>query len=192
MANDPFAAEPDEAQAETNPEPAADVFGEPPEDAPKKAAPKKAPARKASTKKLADDEDDPEFWPFTLSLKGHPGFDAPLLVIRGKSVSDLADQFEGEDGAEVRRLMDKASRAAKYFSELFPEDRYQTKGNNFGGGGSGNRAAKTDDRKKPPRGVETPECRHGQMIYKSGVSKRGNAYELFECPDGKCKSEWLN
>lgn len=40
----------------------------------------------------------------------------------------------------------------------------------------------------------TPECKHGEMVYKAGTSKAGKDYAGFFCPDNDkyCKPVWDN
>lgn len=43
-------------------------------------------------------------------------------------------------------------------------------------------------------GGEKRFCKHGEMVFKSGVSKAGNAYKLFSCTaprEQQCKAEYL-
>jgi hypothetical protein len=42
----------------------------------------------------------------------------------------------------------------------------------------------------PPAGAEF--CQHGQMVFKSGISAKGNAFALHECPakDPNCQTKW--
>lgn len=197
--NDPFATDADEAQTEAPVDtPADSPFDEPPADAPKKAAAKKAAPKKAAAKKAADDdEEDADFHPYTLSLKGHSGFDAPLLVMRGKSITHLADQFENTDGAELARLMRNASRAAKYFTEQFPDQGAQKGGGgNRGGGnsGGGQRSGQPQASQEAPNG-EKRFCAHGEMRFKSDVSKAGKPYKGFFCTSrdrsDQCDAQFL-
>jgi hypothetical protein len=33
-------------------------------------------------------------------------------------------------------------------------------------------------------------CTHGEMVHKAGVSQKGNNFELWECPQGVCDTQW--
>lgn len=52
----------------------------------------------------------------------------------------------------------------------------------------------------PQQAQEAPNgekrfCSHGEMVFKSGVSKAGNSYKLFSCTaprDQQCKAQYLN
>lgn len=47
----------------------------------------------------------------------------------------------------------------------------------------------------PPQDPSAPPpefCQHGQMVFKSGTSSKGNSYALHECPnkDPNCQTKW--
>jgi hypothetical protein len=45
-----------------------------------------------------------------------------------------------------------------------------------------------------PGGVKK-YCNHGEMVFKSGISQKGKAYQLFSCTaprDQQCKAQYLN
>ncbi|WP_280350424.1 hypothetical protein [Nocardia abscessus] len=194
--NDPFASAPDEAQTETiTPEPDDSTFDEPPAEAPRKTAAKKAAPKKAVAKKAADeDEDAGDFHPFTLSLKAHGGFDAPLLVLRGKTIPELADLLEGEGAVELGRLMQNASRASGYFAKQFP-DKQGGPAPKANGGGDNSGGAQEKPAYQQAPGGEKRYCAHGEMAFKSDVSKAGKPYKGFFCPstdrNDQCKAQFL-
>jgi hypothetical protein len=41
-----------------------------------------------------------------------------------------------------------------------------------------------------PFGVDPEFCSHGTMKFRSGTSKAGKPYEIFDCPVGECESKW--
>lgn len=187
--NDPFATPADEAQTEVAPEPQ-DTFDAPPADAPE---PKKAPAKKAApkraTKKLAEDEDeDAGDYPHSVTLKAGTGFDSPWIVLRGKTVEDLAEQFDGQPGSVLAKLMTRVAKAGEYFATQFSGQPAQPRGN---GGGQRGGGAPQGAQEAP--GGEKKFCKHGEMEFKSGVSKAGKAYQLFSCTaprDEQCPAQY--
>ena len=88
------------------------------------------------------------------------------------------------DAAVYKRILDKSWAAAEYDAR---------------------RAGVVTQQATPPAGAapqasqEAPGgekrfCKHGEMVFKSGVSKAGNAYKLFSCTaprDQQCKAEYL-
>lgn len=176
---DPFARrQNDEAQAEGQDEEVAQA----PEPAAKKAAPRKAAPKKAAVKTASDDdEDETEFHPFTLSLKAHGGFDAPMLVLRAKSLGEMADLLEGDNADELIRLMDNTAKAAKYFSGQFPEAGPKGGGGPRGGGNGGGQ--------RRPYGAGDPPADYPPLpagwTYRTGVGKNGKPWHAYESPDGK-------
>jgi hypothetical protein len=203
MSDDPFKTAADEAQAEAVPTaeaPAESVFDTPPAD-----APKKAPAKKAAPKKAAvtDEDDEDDYHPFTVSMKPHAGHNAPLFVFRGKSVTGLADLFSPDHGADMVRLFESSARAAVKLTEVYEKaghtaaaapSAYGNKSSGGSGGGSSAASKPPQEATEPPNG-EYKYCKHGQMKFKSFVSKAGKFTQLFECTeedeDSKCKTEFL-
>lgn len=196
---DPFATAADEAQAEPQPEvaPTESVFDEPPAE-----APKKAPAKKAAPKKaVVEDDEDGDFHPFTVSMKPHAGHNSPLFVFRGKSLGDLADQFEGAKASDMIRLFENSVKAANKLTKVYVDAGHvaEKQPSNYGGGGAKS-AGGADPTKPPAEAVEPPNgeykyCKHGQMRFKSFVSKAGKFTQLFECTSedesNKCNTEFL-
>lgn len=41
-----------------------------------------------------------------------------------------------------------------------------------------------------PPGVEPQFCTHGEMKFETGVSKAGNNYSIFKCPQNQCDAKW--
>jgi hypothetical protein len=163
---DPFASAPaDEAQAPSAPEPA------------KKAAPKKSITVDVKPNILPVGEGK-----VVVTLKGGSGFDAPWIVIHAASVEDAEAQLD----ANLAKLMEKAQKAASHFTGL----------------GVFNGGPPTRQERQPapaeaqgaPSG-ETRVCRHGDMRFKSGISKAGKPYQAFFCPSGdrndECKAQFL-
>lgn len=127
----------------------------------------------------------------SVTLKGGTGFDAPWVVVRAGSISSALAQLKGY-AAELKELLDTATKVGGYFAK---------NGAQKPAGGSsapaGNQAPAND---KPAYqqapGGQTRQCDHGEMVFKSGVSRAGNAYSLFSCPlpqsnPEQCKPKYL-
>ncbi len=84
---------------------------------------------------------------------------------------------------QLGELLKRVSQVAEYFAKSGPQ-----------GGGSGGGGGRQAPQKQAPSG-ETRECKHGEMTYRSGVSKAGNAYKGFFCPERdrseQCKPVFL-
>lgn len=169
FANDPFATAPDEAQSEVQPtEPAT-------EEAPK-PEPKKGVAKKAPAKKAAPVEGDPDG--ITLTFKGGSGFDAPWIVIHASDLDGAEDYFTDENKARLASLMKNVQSAGEYFVSQAPAGKSQ------GGGGQAQGGGQRQPQQQAPNG-ETKYCKHGEMQFKTGVSKAGKAWKGFFCPTPK-------
>lgn len=126
----------------------------------------------------------------SVTLKGGTGFDAPWVVVRASSIpSALAHLKTYTD--ELKELLDGTSKLGAYFART---------GSQKPAGGSSAPAgpsAPANDRpayQQAPSG-QTKYCQHGEMTFKSGVSKAGNTYKGFFCPerdrDAQCKPEFM-
>ncbi|AVJ50796.1 hypothetical protein SEA_OLANP_52 [Mycobacterium phage OlanP] len=190
---DPFASAPadDEAQAAAPveaPEPEESLFDEPPAEAPKKAPAKKAAAK--VTNVVAPSEGK-----VVLTFKGGTGFDAPWIVIHAESLQDAYEQMVGENGALLGELFTRVQNAGQAFAKLAPQP--------AGGGNGGSRGGSTQRQSNAPQAAqEAPNgekryCAHGEMKFKSGVSKKnGKPYQMFVCQSGdrndECDAQFLN
>jgi len=117
-----------------------------------------------------------------LTFKEGAGYDASWVVVHAESVADgiaiLADKQFGD-------LLARTKKIAAFFSG---GSTAQAASN---GGGGGAPAASQE-----APGGEKRYCSHGEMVYRSGVSKKsGNAYKMFACPspdrNGQCKAQFL-
>ena len=120
-----------------------------------------------------------------ITLKGGSGYDAPWITVDFPSIDVAYEKLS--DTARKDRLM-----------ELFAIT-----------GGASSKFIETSGGYKPvapsaasraPQGAqsapggETRQCVHGEMVFKSGVSKAGNPYKMFACPaprDQQCKAQFL-
>lgn len=118
-----------------------------------------------------------------VTLKGGRDFDAPWIVIHAADAADATSQLN----SELMELMGRVQNAAKHFAGSAPT--------------SPNTAAPAaQQQSRAPQGAtqapngETRTCAHGPMVFKSGISKAGNAYKLFSCTaprESQCKAQYL-
>ena len=157
-------------------------------EAPAETPPAPEPDKKATPKKASVTVDvKPNILPVgegkvVVTLKGGSGFDAPWIVIHAASVEDAEAQLD----ANLAKLMEKTQKASSHFAGLGV----------FNGG-----PPTRQERQPAPAeaqgapGGETRVCRHGDMRFKSGISKAGKPYQAFFCPSGdrndECKAQFL-
>jgi hypothetical protein len=186
--DDPFAGAPaDEAQAPY--EPPADTFNPPPADPePEPTAPaKKAPAKKAAAKAAAPapvvsvGADGKH----VVTMKGGKDFDAPWYVVHASGLDELEELFNGEGGVRLAKLFERIQAASKHFAGL--------KVPSASGVGQARQAAPAAAQQAP--GGEKRFCAHGEMQFKSDVSKAGKPYKGFFCTErdrnSQCKAQFL-
>jgi hypothetical protein len=191
--NDPFAPTADEAQTETPAEaPADSPFDTPPAEAPKKTAAKKAAPKAAAKTTVSTDSEGK----VTVTLKGGAGFDAPWIVIHAESIEDAYAQMT-ESGTLLGELMKRVSNAGQYFAGLAPAKAGPAGGGNRGAGnanGGNQRQGQPQGSQEAPNG-EKRYCAHGEMRFKSDVSKAGKPYKGFFCTsrdrNDQCDAEFL-
>jgi|SRR5690606_14341081 len=119
-----------------------------------------------------------------VTLKGGTGFDAPWIVIHADSVADALRQFD----ADLASLMEQAQKASAKFAELSSKPAAAP-------------AAQSRPSTAAPAGAsqapngQTETCAHGEMVYRSGVSKAGKPYKMFACPErdrnAQCDPVWV-
>lgn len=121
----------------------------------------------------------------TVTLKGGAGFDAPWIVVHADNAEDALEQLNDK---ALGALIARTKEVAAYFS-----------------GGNGNttqRPAQSQQQgqQRPPQqqapNGETKTCQHGEMVFRSGVSKSsGKPYKGFFCPSSdrndQCKPQFI-
>ncbi|QFG11562.1 hypothetical protein PBI_BOGOSYJAY_49 [Mycobacterium phage BogosyJay] len=134
----------------------------------------------------------------SVTFKGDGTYTAPWIVPKYASV-DAALVDLGVDAGEVAKLgqgqkwfalFDRATKMAQHFASLgggTPNSKPA------GGGGGGGQRQAPQAAKEAPNG-EKKFCKHGEMEYKSGTSKKtGKPYALFSCTaprDEQCDAQW--
>ncbi|AHJ86506.1 ribonucleoside reductase class II [Mycobacterium phage 20ES] len=109
----------------------------------------------------------------------------PWVVVKG---ADPADVLAKVNTGEFKALMDKVQQIAGVYAGAAAKP-----AGNAGGGGQQSRAPQAAQ--EAPNG-EKRYCSHGEMTFKSGVSKKtGNPYKMFVCTaprDQQCDAQFLN
>ncbi|AGR46464.1 hypothetical protein ODIN_49 [Mycobacterium phage Odin] len=190
---DPFDNPPAPASA---PEPA-QAPAEAPQQSPWDNTPAPAPAAQAEAPVVAPAAGTGDL---SVTFKGTGGYDAAWLVPKYSSVDEALVDL-GVDPAQVAAL----GQGQKWFA-LFDRvkkmnDHYASLGGgapapaNNGGGSQPQQQSRAPQQAQEAPGGEKRFCSHGEMVFKSGVSKAGNAYQLFSCTaprDQQCKPQYLN
>jgi hypothetical protein len=111
----------------------------------------------------------------------------PWVVVKGANASEVNAKIHDP---EFKELMDYVKRIAGVYAGPAAAPAQ----------GGGQAAAPQQQQSRAPQGAtqapngETRSCVHGPMVFKSGVSQKGNAYKLFSCTaprDQQCKAEYL-
>ena len=120
-----------------------------------------------------------------VNLKLGTGYDATLINLRG------------ETSAEVLGYLSEIASAAQELTRDIAV--VQQAANAVNGAAAANTAAPAEATNKgtPPPSASTPSCKHGQMAWKSGVSKVGKPYSGHYCPQpfnspDKCPPVYAN
>jgi hypothetical protein len=120
------------------------------------------------------------------TFKFDGAYGAPWVVVKGATAAEVNAKLHDK---EFKELMDYVQRVASVYGAPAAPAAPQ-------GGGQ----AAPAQQSRAPQGAtqapngETRTCAHGPMVFKSGVSKAGNAYKLFSCTaprDQQCKAEYL-
>ncbi|ASR77151.1 ribonucleoside reductase class II [Mycobacterium phage MyraDee] len=127
-----------------------------------------------------------------LTFKGGTGFDAPWIVVHASDLDEAAS-YVGENAAKFMELMTRVQNAGKHFAGMGGGSAPA----NNGGGGQQQRAPQNG---QPPQSQQAPNgekrfCAHGEMRFKSDVSKAGKPYKGFFCTErdrnSQCEAQFL-
>lgn len=78
-------------------------------------------------------------------------------------------------------VIDRTAAAAQYTREQYKGDTGPARsGGNGGGGGQRSNSQQTT---APPPGVQQEYCAHGAMEFRTGTSRKGNAYKVWSCTE---------
>lgn len=121
-----------------------------------------------------------------VTLKGGAGHGAPWITIDGANVSDALAQLTGESADTLAQLVAQTAKIGRYFASTGGGPKTQEDGQRQPG--------KPEAATQAPNGEER-YCKHGQMAWRSGVSKAGKAYKGFFCAeqdrDQQCKPQFV-
>lgn len=188
--NDPFADAPDEAQAEAS------------------------PAGGSGTVQVSGNR-------VSVTFKGQD-YDAAWIAVHTGSTDEALEILGGKadddsPASVLKALMDRAASLGRYFSKKQTDLKggngassggSRSSGNSSNGsssssgsssnGGGRRQAGRPANSHESPDG-DTRDCDHGQMVYRTGVTKsgknKGQTWRAFMCPsrddDDKCEPEWL-
>ncbi|WP_078344679.1 hypothetical protein [Mycobacteroides chelonae] len=178
---DPFAPPADEPQTAPPQAPATpdDPWASPPQGFATPEPPAQAPAAKPAVP-----SDDGKV---VLTFKGGKGYEAPWVVIHASSLGDAHDQVTGENAVLLAKVMTEVTKAGGHFARLNGGSPTAS-GSPSAGGSNAPQAAQ-----QAPNG-EKQFCQHGEMEYKTGISKKsGKPYALFSCTaprDSQCDAKF--
>lgn len=114
----------------------------------------------------------------SVTLKGGSGYDAPWVVVRNTDPSTVLATLKDDAMGEV---IERAAKIGAHFGEKVIEYK----------------PAKTPQvpQSAPQPSGDGRQCVHGEMTYREGVSKAGNAYKGYFCPvqdrSQQCKPQFL-
>ncbi|QJS09075.1 hypothetical protein HKX69_05690 [Streptomyces argyrophyllae] len=114
----------------------------------------------------------------TLSIKGGPGYEASLLVVRAGSPEEL-DTLLAERAGVFKSIMDRAAKMQAYSVEINAPAKSGSAPKRFSGG-------KVERKDSPPQ-TAGDDCPHGRSL----VSKANWSALFCDGPDGdKCEPLW--
>ncbi|MFI6609250.1 hypothetical protein [Streptomyces sp. NPDC050507] len=116
-----------------------------------------------------------------------------MINVRGATVEEFSDNLDylNKGGAEyIKETVETAYALGLIRDELggkfVAEER---RGGASGGGGGGNQrtggSAPQAAAQAAPDGAQAPSCRHGEKVFKSGISAKNNReWKAWDCPQG--------
>lgn len=144
------------------------------------------PAKTTKKEASVSEETNTQAGGITISHKPSNAYDSALLVIKGGSPTEALATYQDPN---MKPLIEMASKVDVFVKETFAKD----------GPAPADAPAKapsTEARKEAPGG-EKRTCQHGQMQYKTGISKKdGKTWQGFFCPTpqgtaDQCKPQFL-
>ena len=157
----------------------APLDSEPTEEAQQPAVKAKVTKAKPAVESVSDGK-------VVLTFKGGRDFDAPWIVIHANGLQEAHDFVVGDNASLLATVMERVQTAGKHFAGK-PAVSAPAEG-----GSQPQRSAPQASQEAP--GGEKRFCDHGEMQFKSGVSKAGNSYRLFSCTaprESQCKAQYL-
>lgn len=122
-----------------------------------------------------------------VTLKGGTAYDAPWIVIHAANVGDALTQLQDQ---YLKNLIDRTAEVGQYFAglnkpaQVAPQQQASSAPQDH---------SSTPPQQQAPSG-EQKFCAHGEMQYKTGVSKAGKTYKGFFCSsqdrNAQCSPQW--
>lgn len=126
-----------------------------------------------------------------LTFKGGTGYDAPWIVIHAKDLDDARGQVSGDNAAVLADIMEKTQQAGRHFASLSTP---KTAAKASVSPAPASPSAPPAGAQEAPGG-EKRYCSHGEMRFRSAVSKAGKPYKGFFCAetdrDSQCQAQFL-
>lgn len=132
-----------------------------------------------------------------VTMKGDGGFDAPWIVIHADDVEEAKSLIKQSvnDG-----LVGDTATGARHFQKAWLGDGKQSTSGQRRPQNNNSRPGKPANATKPPNGESAPECKHGEMQFKSGTKDKGGElieWKAWMCPaprgaSDQCKPQWIN
>jgi hypothetical protein len=144
-----------------------------------------------------DENDAPAYDGFGVSLtfKGDGAYYSPWIVLRAPNAAGLRDLLDDDLKELIKESTTIAKGHYKLAQEIAGEKPARSGGGGNGGGGGGNYNRAPQAAKEHPDGKKE-FCEHGEMDYKTGVTKsgknQGKAWHAFDCSKGVCDRKWDN
>ena len=165
MSTDPFAPKPDPAD---EPEPATSTTTPGPEQGPVVPT---------------------EYHPYKFTFKSGSGYEAEWFTASYKDLDSVENDLTGERASQLARVLEAGSRVAAFFRGKGPGVRGSgSQGSSPQNGGSN--GAPAGATQAPSWMGKPPYCRHGEKVYKTGVSKSsGDVWHAWACngpKDNQC------
>lgn len=136
----------------------------------------------------------------------HKEYDGTLTVVAGPDFDQFWTNLMAAFGEETANAIVERMRLAllgqptshRPEGEDQPRAQSSTQSRSAGNSRSGSSGQRSNNRNQgsrrasngPPPGSEDPECDHGLMEWKEGVSRAGNDYAGWFCVDSQCPPVW--
>ncbi|UOW92696.1 hypothetical protein SEA_SHAM4_50 [Mycobacterium phage Sham4] len=167
---DPFAGAQAAPQQEAQPEP--------PQQSPWDSAPAPAPEPAAAAYASVGEPPADDSEKVRITLKSGGGYDAPWLTADFPNIATAAERLKSAETQDnLLQIFSVVGQASSLFSQAVGGGQSSPQ---QGGGGQQRQSRAPQQAQEAPNG-EKRYCKHGEMVYKSGISQKGNAYALFSC-----------
>ena len=134
---------------------------------------------------------------YSLTFKGTGGYADRWLVVRFPT-AEVGNKILKDPA--LKELLDGSIKVAEYDFKAYTTAHGARPTAQVTSAAPSQQQSQPNPSRAPQQSQEAPGgekrfCSHGEMVFKSGVSKAGNAYKLFSCTaprDQQCKAQYLN